>query len=43
MIPAIGYMNAVKQFAEANGYRFWTYRDMRKALAAYEVWGALRN
>jgi hypothetical protein len=43
MIPAISYLNAVKQFALANGYRFFTYPEMKKAMAAYEVFAALRN
>jgi hypothetical protein len=42
-IPAISYMNCVRQFALANGYKFFTYREMRKAISAYEIFGALRN
>lgn len=43
MIPAISYMKPVKQWALANGYRFFTYSEMRKAIAAYEVFAALKN
>jgi hypothetical protein len=42
-IPAISYMNAVKQWAHARGMKFFTYNDMRKALASYELFAAKLN
>jgi hypothetical protein len=42
-IPAISYMNCVRQFALANGYKFFTLKEMKRAIAAYEIYGALRN
>jgi hypothetical protein len=42
-IPAISYMGYVKQFYEASGRRIWTWRDWRKAIAYYEIFGAIRN
>lgn len=43
MIPARQYMNLVRQWAEARGMKFFTMRDMMKALSHYEIFAASKN
>lgn len=42
-IKARAYMNPVRQWAIANGIPFFTWNDMRKALARYELFQAIKN
>jgi hypothetical protein len=35
-VPAIPYYAVVKQFAIANGLKFWTVKQQREAMIAYE-------
>ena len=34
---AIAYMAPIKQWAVANGIKFFTWKDQRKAIARYEL------
>lgn len=43
MLPAISYMNCVKQYAIAHGMKFFTWDEMKKAIAAYEQIAAIKN
>lgn len=43
MIPARIYMQIVKQYARANGMKFFTWHDQKKAIASYELFAALKN
>lgn len=41
--PAIAYLAPIKQWAQANGIPFWTWHEMRKAIARYEIFEAIKN
>jgi hypothetical protein len=43
MIPAVQYMIRVKQFAIANGLKFFTWADMKIAIAAYKEYQSFKN
>ena len=43
MIPAKKYMSIVRDYALANQIPFFTWKQMRKALAAYECFASLKN
>jgi hypothetical protein len=43
MLPAISYMNCVKQFAHAKGLFFFTWGDMKIAIRLYEEYAAHKN
>jgi hypothetical protein len=42
-MPAIPYMRIIKQYAVANGMRFWNQHDRKKAIAHYELFNAIKN
>lgn len=43
MIPAIPYMNRVREFARRRGLFFFTVRDQMIARRLYERYAALKN
>jgi hypothetical protein len=40
---AIAYMAPIKQWAMANGIKFFTWKDQLKAIARYEIFQAIKN
>ncbi len=40
---AIPYLRPIKQWAVANGIPFFTWKQMRKAIAAYEIFQCRLN
>lgn len=40
---AIAYMAPIRQYAMANGLKFFTWKDQRKALARYELFQSKLN
>lgn len=41
--PATAYLKPIRQWAEANGVPFFTWSQIRKAIARYELFEAIKN
>ena len=43
MYSAINYLKPIRQWAIASGRPFFTWKDIRKAMAEYEIFIAIKN
>lgn len=42
-MKAIAYLRPIKQWALKNKIPFWTWKQVRKAVAQYEIFQAIKN